>query len=117
MNSTQQSIRMSRASRVRVRGGGRISEAIFVTVAGGGREGVSEGFWGGGLMGGEKGMKLGMSEDVSGLRVRNGADRETSSVRSMKGARRDEPPARGRRLESASSGGVCRVRVRVLALR
>lgn len=39
MNSTQQSMRMSRASRVRVRGGGRISVAILVTVAGG-REGV-----------------------------------------------------------------------------
>ncbi len=33
MNSTQQSMRMSRASRVRVRGGGRISVAILVTVA------------------------------------------------------------------------------------
>lgn len=47
MNSTQQSMRMSRASRVRVRGGGRISVAILVTVAGGER-GVSWGFFGGG---------------------------------------------------------------------
>lgn len=66
MNSTQQSMRMSRASRVRVRGGGRISVAILVTVAGGER-GVSWGFFGGGGegrgVGGLVGCEWGMEAD------------------------------------------------------